>query len=155
MNMRTVVVLGTALALAPLAQAQTKISGTVQCAKPDKEFNLMVMAKGATNLSKVTFVLAWDGDGLLEYRSVNVGNLLAQSGQFPTFSFRKAGTFEVQVETALPPGVGASGSGPVALARFRAVRPGTAMVRLVGASAQDATGAPVEVSVTEAKVQVQ
>jgi hypothetical protein len=42
MNMRTVVVLGTALALAPLAQAQTKISGTVQCAKPDKEFNLPV-----------------------------------------------------------------------------------------------------------------
>jgi hypothetical protein len=42
MNMRTAVVLLAALALAPLAQAQTKISGTVQCAKPDKEFSIPV-----------------------------------------------------------------------------------------------------------------
>jgi hypothetical protein len=42
MSMRTAVVLLAALALAPAAQAQTKISGTVQCAKPDKEFNIPV-----------------------------------------------------------------------------------------------------------------
>lgn len=124
-------------------------------AQPEKEFNLMVMAKGATNLSKVTFVLAWDGGGILEYRSVNVGNLLAQSGQFPTFSFQKAGPNEVRVETSLPPGVGASGSGPVALARFRAMTAGTVAIRLVSATAQDATGAAVEVSLIDAKVQVQ
>jgi hypothetical protein len=40
--MRTVVVLLAAAGLAPLAQAQTKISGTVQCAKPDKEFSIPV-----------------------------------------------------------------------------------------------------------------
>jgi hypothetical protein len=131
------------------------VAPAVLLVQPEKEFNLMVMAKGATNLSRVTFVLAWDGDGILEYRSVNVGNLLAQSGQFPTFTFKRAGTTEVEVETGLPPGIGASGSGPVALARFRATRPGTAVVRLVSASAQDATGAPVEVSLTEARVQVQ
>jgi len=124
-------------------------------AQPDKEFNLMVMAKGATNLAKMTFVLAWDGAGILEYRSVNVGNLLAQSGQLPTFSFQKAGPNEVRVETSLPPGVGASGSGPVALARFRALAPGTAAVRLVSATAQDAAGGAVEVSLSDARVQVQ
>ncbi len=42
MNMRTAVVSLAALTLAPLAQAQTKISGTVQCAKPDKEFSIPV-----------------------------------------------------------------------------------------------------------------
>jgi len=42
MKMRMAVVSCAALALAPLAQAQTKISGTVQCAKPDKEFSIPV-----------------------------------------------------------------------------------------------------------------
>ena len=42
MSMRTAVVFLAALAVAPLAQAQTKISGTVQCAKPDKEFSIPV-----------------------------------------------------------------------------------------------------------------
>lgn len=42
MNTRTAVVSLAALALAPLAQAQTKVSGTVQCAKPDKEFSIPV-----------------------------------------------------------------------------------------------------------------
>ena len=42
MSMRTAVVFLAALSVAPLAQAQTKISGTVQCAKPDKEFSIPV-----------------------------------------------------------------------------------------------------------------
>ena len=42
MSMRAAVVFLATLAFASLAQAQTKISGTVQCAKPDKEFNIPV-----------------------------------------------------------------------------------------------------------------
>ena len=42
MNTRTAVVSLATLALAPLVQAQTKVSGTVQCAKPDKEFSIPV-----------------------------------------------------------------------------------------------------------------
>ena len=42
MSMRTAIVFLAAVVLAPLAQAQTKISGTVQCAKPDKEFSISV-----------------------------------------------------------------------------------------------------------------
>jgi len=42
MSMRTAVVLLAAVASAPLAQAQTKISGTVQCAKPAQEFSIPV-----------------------------------------------------------------------------------------------------------------
>ena len=42
MNMRTAVVFLAASALAPLAQAQTKVSGTVQCPKPEKQFSIPV-----------------------------------------------------------------------------------------------------------------
>jgi len=42
MRMRTGVVLLATLALVPLARAQTKVSGTVQCAKPDKAFSIPV-----------------------------------------------------------------------------------------------------------------
>jgi hypothetical protein len=42
MSMRAAVVFLATLALAPVAQAQTKVSGTVQCVKPDKEFSLPV-----------------------------------------------------------------------------------------------------------------
>jgi hypothetical protein len=42
MTMRTALVFLAALAFAPLAQAQTKVSGTVECAKPDKQFSLPV-----------------------------------------------------------------------------------------------------------------
>ena len=45
MSMRTAVVFLAALALAPLAQAQTKISGTVECAKPEKQFSLPVVGE--------------------------------------------------------------------------------------------------------------
>lgn len=42
MSTRTAVVFLAVSALATLAQAQTKISGTVQCAKPAKEFSIPV-----------------------------------------------------------------------------------------------------------------
>lgn len=42
MSMRTAIVFLAVAALAPLAQAQTKVSGTVLCAKPDKEFSIPV-----------------------------------------------------------------------------------------------------------------
>ena len=42
MSMRTALVFLATLAFVPWAQAQTKISGTVQCAKPDKEFSIPV-----------------------------------------------------------------------------------------------------------------
>src|SRR5262249_48315105 len=42
MSMRPTAPLLAALALGSLAQAQTKISGTVQCGKPDKEFSIPV-----------------------------------------------------------------------------------------------------------------
>jgi hypothetical protein len=45
MSMRTAVVFLAAAALAPLAQAQTKVSGTVECAKPDKEFSIPVQGE--------------------------------------------------------------------------------------------------------------
>jgi hypothetical protein len=42
MKIRTAVVFASAAALAPLAQAQTEVSGTVVCAKPDKQFAIPV-----------------------------------------------------------------------------------------------------------------
>jgi hypothetical protein len=42
MSIRTAAVFLAGLAVATLAQAQTKVSGTVQCAKPDKEFSIPV-----------------------------------------------------------------------------------------------------------------
>jgi hypothetical protein len=129
------------------------MSPRVLVAQVGSDFNLGVLATGAVNLSRLTFTMEWDGENL-EYRSIAAGNLLGQSGENPSFRFRRLGSNQVEVSTAVSTGTGVTGSGAVALARFRATAKGAITLRFVDAQATDAEGNAIEVQMTEGRVTV-
>ena len=118
------------------------------------EFSLVVTVAGARDLGQLSIEMEWVGDAL-EYRSFGGGDLLAGSGQRPTFEARRTGLRKVQLDTRLPAGFGASGSGAVGLGRFRAKNPGESALRILSVQALDAQGVPIQVEHGEALIQVQ
>ncbi len=138
----------------PLIPFDLTLSPPTLVATPGSDFNLIIQITGAADVARLIMTLEWD-DTLLSYRSINAGNFFRQSRGVPSFQFRRLGTNQVRIETGLGGGRSASGVGPVALMRFRALAEGSSEMKFIAVEAYDSQGGSLDFNVADGRTVIQ